>query len=147
MDKSVIIGSFLNRIREYEFANMYDEERTDIVDEYLMTSVAAFDSMCRTKILDSYDAENGTFDFGMSAVQEREAVKIISLGMVVEWLAGFKNNQDNLELLLNTRDFTTYAPHNIQNAVRNTYESADKEYAKKMREFTFQYGDLTRLHI
>ena len=76
-----------------------------------------------------------------------EIVEIISEGMVVQWLRQFVNNQENLSLALNTRDFTTYSSAELLNRVNGTYTEARKNFINAMREYSYNHGDLTELHL
>ena len=55
--------------------------------------------------------------------------------------------QELLENILNTRDFTTYSPAELLYRVRDTYEKARREYTNMIREYSYNHGDLTNLHI
>ncbi len=137
--------SFLSKISEYEFTEMGTQHRTDIVDGYMKRACAKFRSTCRFNL---GEADDDARVFA-SEIQEdivEDVADIISDGMVVEWLKPFVNQQDNLQLLLNTRDFTSHSPAELLFRVRGAYDSARKEFTNKMREFSYAHGDLTDLH-
>ena len=52
-----------------------------------------------------------------------------------------------LENVLNTKDFTTYSPAELLMRVGNAYSKAQKDYTQKIREYSFNHGDLTDLHL
>lgn len=141
----VLTWSFLSKISEYEFAEMGSQQRTDIVDGYMRRAVAKFRSTCR---FDFGEANDETREFSAEIQEDikEEVADIISDGMVVEWLKPFVNQQDNWQLLLNTRDFTSHSPAELLFRVRGAYDSARKEFTNKMREFSYSHGDLTDLH-
>ena len=87
------------------------------------------------------------FDVEVEPEDVDELVGIISEGMVVQWLKPYVNKQELLENILNTRDFTTYSPAELLYRVRDTYEKARREYTNMIREYSYNHGDLTNLHI
>ena len=48
---------------------------------------------------------------------------------------------------LNTKDFSTYSPAELLLRISNTYMAARKEFTNKMREYSYNHGDLTELHL
>jgi len=67
--------------------------------------------------------------------------------MVVQWLKQYVNKQEILENVLNTRDFTTYSPAELLLRVGNAYADARKNFTQMIREYSFNHGDLTDLHL
>ena len=67
--------------------------------------------------------------------------------MLVQWLKPFVYKQELLENVLNTKDFTTYSPAELLMRVGNAYSKAQKDYTQKIREYSFNHGDLTDLHL
>ena len=76
-----------------------------------------------------------------------EIADIISEGMLVQWMKPYAYRQDSLESVLNTRDFTTYSPAELLLRVREAYSSAQKDFTNMMREYSYNHGDLTDLHL
>ncbi len=138
-------ASFLSKISEYEFVEMDAYQRMTTVDGYMKRACSKFRSTCRY----DFGVANDEIREFSAEIQEdtiEEVVDIISDGMVVEWLKPFVNQQDNWQLLLNTRDFTSHSPAELLFRVRGAYDSARKEFTNKMREFSYAHGDLTDLH-
>ena len=67
--------------------------------------------------------------------------------MVAEWVKPYVYNSDNLENVLNTKDFTLYSSANLLSQVRSLEESSRKNFVQMMREYSYNHGDLTVLHI
>ena len=76
-----------------------------------------------------------------------ELADIISEGMLVQWMKPFTYRQESLESVLNTRDFTTYSPAELLMRIGNAYKAAQKDFTNMMREYSYNHGDLTDLHI
>lgn len=145
------VGAFLAKITEYNLAdvNLLDYEREEIVDGYLKRAI----SNTTLKKVTGYDLFSGADDdareFEVDIEEEAidELISIISEGMLVEWLKQYVYNQENLQNVLNTRDYTLYSPAELLLRIGNAYAKAQKDYVQMIREYSFNHGDLTVLHI
>ena len=120
----VFTGAFLSKVSEFDFVNMRVFERNSLIDGYMRE----FD----------IDIADGDLD---------ELADIISEGMLVQWMKPFTYRQESLESVLNTRDFTTYSPAELLMRIGNAYKAAQKDFTNMMREYSYNHGDLTDLHI
>lgn len=139
------VDAFLNKITEYEFIKMDDDDREHVVDLYLHNACSEFQHICQYDLTD-YDDTARVFNIDVAAGDKAELVNIISQGMVVQWFGTYFNKQDNLENLLNTRDFTAYSPAELTYRITNAYEKTSKKFTQMMRDYSFYHGDLTVLH-
>lgn len=144
-------GAFLSKITEYDFANMLnsvqDSDPSEIVDGYMKRAIAAFKNVCQYDLTSTADDAERSFDVEVSDDDMDELVDIISEGMVVQWMKPFVYQQENLQNVLNTRDFTTYSPSELLHRIGNAYKQAQKDYTQMVREYSYNHGDLTVLHI
>lgn len=141
------IGAFLDKITEFEFVAIPAEDSTAIVDRYLKRAIGAFRKNCQYDLASAANDETRTFETDVSDEDVAELVDIVSEGMVVQWLKPYVYRQELLENALNTRDFTTYSPAELLKQVRNAYTGAQKDYTQMIREYSYNHGDLTDLHI
>ena len=145
---------FLDKIREYEFLSMEEEIRTDIIDGYMIRAFTEFRKNCRYNFLGVADNTERQFDFGNEPqdVQDKlagdlsEIVNIVTDGMCLQWMKPYKNNQEILENVLNTRDFTLYSPSELLKQVRATYKELSNEYKQEIREYSYNHMNLEELH-
>lgn len=144
----IFTEAFLQKITEYRFLAMEQQDRQDIVDGYLRRACADFSSVCKED-LSSLDSANRFFLFrdNMSEAELEEIVDIISEGMIVQWLKPYTYKQENLENMLNTTDFTSYSPAELLKRVVEAYNTCKKDYVQKVREYSYRHGDLTVLHL
>ena len=142
----VFTGAFLAKIHEYEFIQMMDEDRNDIVDTYMKHALQAFKKNCNYDLFTTGNDENREFSVDIPAEDLDELVDIISEGMVVQWLKPYLYKQENLENLLNTRDFTTYSPAELLNRVGATHKQALRNYTQMIREYSYNHANLRALH-
>lgn len=141
-------GAFLSKISEYEFIKLRQENRTAIIDDYMKRSFAAFKHNCNYDFFTTSDDETRTFDVDVeNLVELDEIADIVSEGMVVQWLKPYAYKQDLLESILNTRDFTTYSPAELLKQVGSAYAKAQKDFTQMIREYSYNHGNLTELHL
>lgn len=140
-------GAFLSKISEYEFVNLRDFERNGIVDSYMKRAIAAFRRICKYDLSTTGDDIIREFNVEIDDGDLDEIVDIVSEGMLVQWMKPYTYKQDNLENVLNTKDFTTYSPSELLMRISNAYAAAQKDFTNMMREYSYNHGDLTDLHL
>ena len=67
--------------------------------------------------------------------------------MVKQWLKPYLYRQEILENVLNTRDYTTYSPAELLLRVGNAYKEAKSDYTQMVREYSYNHGNLSELHL
>ena len=140
-------GAFLSKISEYEFVNLRDFERNSIVDSYMKRAIAAFRKICKYDLSTTGDDIIREFDVEIDDGDLDEIVDIVSEGMLVQWMKPYTYKQDNLENVLNTKDFTSYSPSELLMQISNAYSAAQKDFTNMMREYSYNHGDLSDLHL
>lgn len=141
-----IIAVFLSKITEFELLSLVEEDRNYILDGYLTRAAASFNKVCEYDLsLRDEELREFTDDFEESDIDE--IADILSEGMLVGWLKPYVYRQELLENVLNTNDFTTYSPAELLLRVGNAYSKAQKDYTQGIREYSFNHGDLTELHL
>ena len=140
---------FLGKISEYEFINMTDEDRTSIVDGYMKSALSSstFQKVVDYDFAGTADDEMRIFDLDIDENILYDIAGIVTEGMVVEWLKPFVYNQDNLQNVLSTRDYSIYSPAELLYRIGNAYQAAQKDYTQMLREYSYNHGDLTELHL
>jgi len=139
--------SFLSKISEYELLELSEEDREKTVDGYLKRAITEFNRICVYDLLGNADDTERVFNVDIPNEDIDEIVDIITEGMVVQWLKPYLYKQELLETVLNTRDFTTYSPAEMLLRVGNTHAQAKKDYTQMIREYSYNHGDLSELHL
>ena len=134
----VFTDAFLSKITEYDFVNMRDFERNGLIDGYMKRAIASFRKICKYDLSTTGDDIIREFD---------EIADIVSEGMLVQWMKPYTYKQESLESVLNTKDFTTYSPAELLMRIGNAYAAARKDFTNMMREYSYNHGDLTDLHL
>lgn len=140
-------GAFLAKISEFEFLQLPAADRTNLVDGYMKRAVAEFKHICVYDLMNAMNNETREFAIDIEDDDIDEIVNIVSEGMVVQWLKPYIYRQELLENTLNTKDFTTYSPAELLMRVGNAYKDSQKDYLQMTREYSYNHGDLTDLHI
>lgn len=141
-----IAGAFLSKITEFELLELFPEDRDALIDGYMKRAATVFNKVCRYNLsLKDEEYREYTADFAEGDIDE--IVDIISEGMIVQWLKPYVYQQELLQNVLNTRDYTTYSPAELLLRVGNAYKQAQKDYIQMVREYSYNHGDLTRLHL
>lgn len=143
----VFVNAFLGKISEYEFMDMSDVARTETVDGYLKRAVTAFKKNCKYDLFTTQDDDLREFAVDIADEDIDELVDIISEGMVAQWLKPYLYQQELLQNMMNTRDYTMYSPAELLLRVGNAYKQVQKDYTQMIREYSYNHGDLTDLHI
>lgn len=139
--------AFLSKVTEFEFVNMRDFERNSLIDGYMKRAISAFKSVCQYDLSSTADDVIREFNVDIPAEDIDEIVEIVSEGMLVQWMKPYTYKQENLELVLNTRDFTTYSPAELLNRISSAYAKVQKDFVSMVREYSYNHGDLTDLHL
>ena len=140
-------GAFLSKISEFEFLGLKDAIRTEMIDGYRKRAVSAFRKNCRVDLFTTGDDELREYCVDVSSEDAEELIEIISEGMVVQWLKPYVYQQELLQNVMNTRDYSLYSPAELLMRVGNAYTKAQKDYTQMIREYSYNHGDLTDLHI
>lgn len=143
----VFTAAFLAKISEYELLGMDIPDMQEVIDGYLKAAVTMFRKNCKYDLFTTASSEAREFDVEIAEDDLDEIVDIVSEGMVMQWMKPFLYRQENLENLLNTRDFEMYSPANLLLRVGEAYKQVKKDYTQMIREYSYNHGDLTVLHI
>ena len=144
---SAFTGAFLNKISEFELLKLEDNNRTEIIDGYRKRAVSAFRKNCKAELFTTADDDERVYHVDVSEEDADELVEIISEGMLVQWLKPYVYQQDLLQNLMNTRDYSMYSPAELLMRVGNAYQKAQRDYTQMIREYSYNHGDLTELHL
>lgn len=143
----VFVSAFLSKITEYELLSLPEDDRNNEVYGYMKRAISGFKKNCKYDF--STTANDETKEFAVSVPSEDmdEIVDIVSEGMVVQWLKPYVYKQELLENAISTKDFSVYSPAELLLRVGNAYAKAQKDYTRLIREYSYNTGDLTDLHL
>ena len=137
------IDTFLDKISDYKLLDYEDYLVDELAVGYMKRVCTKFDKICQADLSQQDDNE---YAFLSDEIDD-EIIDIVTDGMVVEWLRQYVNNSDNLENILNTKDFTMYSSKNLLAEIKSLYQDEQKAFTNSMREYSYNHGDLSNLHL
>ena len=137
------IDTFLDKISDYKLLNYEDYLVDELAVGYMKRVCTKFDKICQADLSQQDDNE---YAFLSDEIDD-EIIDIVTDGMGVEWLRQYVNNSDNLENILNTKDFTMYSSKNLLAEIKSLYQDEQKAFTNSMREYSYNHGDLSNLHL
>lgn len=143
---NLFTSAFLGKVTEYDFLRLDDYNRNNIVDGYMKRACAQFNHICKYDLVSGDDAIR---ELSCSIPEDEidEVVDIVSEGMLVQWMHPYFYRADNLENILNTPDFSAYSPAELLYRITNAYNTARRSFTAMMREYSYNHGDLSDLHL
>lgn len=134
----IVYGSFLSKVTDYDIADMTEADAKATLSDLLKQAVGKFGESCKKDLLD-------TTNSGWVADLTDFEIDILSELMVEAWYKPCINNLDLLRNRLNTKDFTTFSPANLQKETRESYESARKRARSMINEYSFRENNIGEL--
>lgn len=142
----IFTKAFLDKVKEYDFINLEEYDRTKIVDGFMKRACSQFKKVCKYDIVNGDDIVR-EFDADIDDSDIDEIADIISEGMLVQWMKPYLYRQENLENMLNTADYTGYSPAELLHRITSAYAVCKKDFANMIKEYSYNHGDLTSLHL
>ena len=90
----IFTSMFLDKIEEYKFIQLPEENRTQIVDGYMKRACAQFKKICKHNIATG-DDDVREFPIDIPDEDIDEIADIISEGMLVQWMKPYVYKQEN----------------------------------------------------
>lgn len=132
---TTIYNSFLDKVNDYDLAEMTAELAQTSMRGWLNQAVVRFLESCKK---DLTQTEEGGFTEDLDLME----IDILTEGMVEAWLKPIRNNLDLLRNALSTKDFTTFSPANLLDKVNDTYSMAHANFLSRIKEYSFIRNDV-----
>lgn len=132
---TTIYNSFLDKVNDYDLADMTAELAQTSMRGWLNQAVVRFLESCKK---DLTQTEEGGFTEDLDLME----IDILTEGMVEAWLKPLHNNLDLLRNALSTKDFTTFSPANLLDKVNDTYSMAHANFLSRIKEYSFIRNDV-----
>lgn len=143
----VFTGAFLAKLTDFDYVDMRMEDRIHMIDEYMMKAFSAFRKNCKYDFFTTRDDVIRRFDVDVPEEDLEEIADIVSDGMLVQWMKPYVYRQENLENALSTKDFSLYSPSSLLQRIGEAYAKAQTDFKQAIREYSYNHGDLTSLHL
>ena len=132
---TTIYNSFLDKVNDYDLADMTAELAQTSMRGWLNQAVVRFLESCKKELTQT---EEGGFTEDLDLME----IDILTEGMVEAWLKPIRNNLDLLRNALSTKDFTTFSPANLLDKVNDTYSMAHANFLSRIKEYSFIRNDV-----
>lgn len=143
----VFTKAFLDKVTELDFVSMRAFERSSMVDGYMKRAIASFKRLSQYDLSTTGDDIIREFEVDIPAEDLDELADIISEGMLVQWMKPYVYKKESLETVLNTKDFTAYSPAELLMRIGNAYKDAKRDFSNMKKNYSYDHGDLTDLHL
>lgn len=137
---------FLDKVKEYNFIKLDEYDRTKIVDGYMKRACSQFNKICKYDIVNGDDIVR-EFEIEIPDDEIEEIADIVSEGMLVQWMKPYMYKQENYENMINTTDYSGYSPAELLYRITEAYKMCKKDFANMMKEYSYNHGDLSDLHL
>lgn len=142
----IFTQAFLNKVKAYEFLTLNESIRSSMVDSYMKTACSQFNNICKYDLV-SKNNDMRTFDANIPDSEIDEIADIVSEGMLVQWIKPYLFNTDLLTLHINTKDFSTSSQAEVLRRAQSIHNEAKQNFTNMMRDYSYNHGDLTVLHL
>lgn len=143
----LFINAFLQKISEFDFLTLDEEDRNEIVEGYMHRAISEFSYVCSYDLVSTRNDELREFEVEIPDRILLEIINIVTEGMLVQWMKPYMYNQELLQNVLNTQDYTTYSPSELLYRVTEAYKESQQNFTRMIREYSYRHGDLTVLHL
>ena len=127
------------RFMDYDFMRLDIQEREDILDRYLLSTVGDVGVIIPDVLL--FDRDTKCFEKDL----DNEVVELLALGVDYYWFSAKVQNSELLRNSMSTKDFTYFSPANLMRELRNVRNDLKNEYKSMIAIYSYNHGDFSRL--
>lgn len=138
--------AFLSKIEDRDLLQLSRYDAQEEVDGYMKRACARFNKVCHYD-LTNRDDNVREFKDDIPDDELDDIIDIVSEGMVVQWLKPQFYKAEHYRNVLNTRDFTSYSEAELLYRTTNAYKTARQRFVFMIRQYSYDYGDLTNLWL
>lgn len=138
---SQIYDEFKDKISDYNLPLYEENIQNQILFSLLKKACSRFRRICKNKLnFDEMSVLMEQFDCELT----HEEIDIITTWMVYFWITPYVNNSDNLQNVLNTKDFTQFSPTNLTKTLKEIQKESLIEARSLQSEYSIIYGDMVK---
>lgn len=127
------------RFSDYSFLDIPEDKRDDIMQVYLMSTIADLKNSCSVDL--EYNTKNKEFNNDL----DDDIQEIMALGVAFYWLSSKTLNSDLLRNIMYRGDFKAYSPANLLKEMSSLRDILKKEFRGKINEYSYINGSLDTL--
>ncbi len=142
----VFIEHFRDKAKDYDFIMLDEYNLTKIVDGYMKRACSQFNKVCKYDIVTG-DDEIRELAAEIPVEDLIEIADIVSEGMLVQWMKPYAYKQENYENLINTTDYSGYSPAELLHRITTAYKACQRDFSNMIKNYSYDHGDLSELHL
>lgn len=132
----------IEKFSDYDILRFDAVDRESTLNGYLLSAITDFAPMCKTDLNDR-DHELAQFNLDLSD----DEIEILATGEAYYWVLPKVNNSENLRNMLSTKDFSFFSPANLLSQLQSLRDSLQREFKRKMVNYTYRNGDIASLKV
>lgn len=143
---SKIYNEFLFSVQDYNLLELSQESAERQMLSLMHRSVGRIANMASNVLGEEFDLslyDDDAEEFEMDIPED--LIDVIVTGMNYYWVMPYVNNTENMYNVLNTKDASQYAPHNMLFRLRELREDMDDRFRRARHDFAQRYGDIENM--
>lgn len=141
---SDIYNQFLIAVQDYDLLDLPQSTAEDILERNMNRAVAGITQMIlKTDNIDLTERDDRAKEF--VADLNYEIIELIVVGMEMYFCEHALNNSENFHNVLNTRDFSQYAPQNLIFRLREIRNDAMDRWRRNKRQYAHDHIDIATM--
>lgn len=133
----IVHDVFIEKITDYDIADLTEYQVSRIFDKYLNSSCKAFNHLYKGVDL-SRDSNIKEFAFDLDG----DIIEILAIGMVYYWINPKVLSTDNLKNVMKTRDFIPFSPAELLVQLKELRKQVQRDFRNSIIEYTYAVGDV-----
>lgn len=129
---TLIYDKFLSKLTDFSLARIDQEVLELDLQERLITALSDFTQLSEEKTL--FDPTTKTFNENLSIEEQN----IIATLMVINYLDKYILSEDNMRILLNSKDYKQYSQASLLKELKNTKSDYQSDVDVKMNSYAFR---------
>ncbi|MDK1672909.1 hypothetical protein QOK74_08485 [Staphylococcus saprophyticus] len=129
---TLIYDKFLSKLTDFSLARIDQEVLELDLQERLITALSDFTQLSEEKTL--FDPTTKTFNENLSIEEQN----IIATLMVINYLDKYILSEDNMRILLNSKDYKQYSQASLLKELKNTKSDYQSDVDAKMNSYAFR---------
>lgn len=136
---SDIYRLFLSKITDYEILQLSEEDLEANMQDWLLSAIGYF-TICKKDLTD-FDLEKACFNEDLNVLEKN----ILSHLMVYVYVDTHAVKEQNLKNMLNSKDYRSYSPANLLNAILNLKEQVESDVNTLMSRYSYNIHNVKEL--
>lgn len=127
------------RFKDYDFMRIDIQSREDILERYLLSSIADIGVVAPDYMQFNYDNKEFLSEL------TNELIELLALGVDYYWFSATVQNSELLRNSMSTKDFSYFSPANLMRELSTLRKDLKNEYRAAITNYSYNHGDFGAL--